>query len=398
MHQRKSIALLIESSNAYARGLLSGISDYVQEHDSWSLYLPEQTRHSGPPSWLEGWRGDGILARIETPEMAQALQPFDVPMVDVSAGRRLPAVPCVETDDRLIAEAAFLHLRERGFRNFAFCGDASFRWAELRMNYFQGFVQDAGFEFFHYLSDTPPQPTLSGERDAVARWLAELPKPVGLMAAFDVAGQVLLDLCRDSGVAVPEEIAVVGVDNDSVLCSLCDPPLSSVIPNAQRTGYEAAAILDEMMTKYAAGSAAIPNDHAEVRLIAPLGIAVRPSSDVLAIDDVDVANAVRYIRHQACNAIKVIDVVDAIGIPRRVLESRFVKVLGRTPHEEIIRHRIQRVKQLLQETGLPLRVIAERAGFEHTEYLSVVFKRETGKTPTAFRAATQHKKIVNTKK
>jgi LacI family transcriptional regulator len=170
---------------------------------------------------------------------------------------------------------------------------------------------------------------------------------------------------------------VIGVDNDRLLCDLADPPLSSVICNTHRTGYEAAALLDRMMS----GEPVPP----EACLIKPLGIETRQSTDILAIDDPHVAVAVRFIREQACTGIQVSDVLQHVPFSRRVLESRFRKILDRTPHEEIARLRIDRVKQLLVETDLPLLVIASRAGFQHVEYMTVAFKKQVGVPPSKFR-------------
>jgi LacI family transcriptional regulator len=218
---------------------------------------------------------------------------------------------------------------------------------------------------------------VAAEARELARWLKELPKPVGIMACYDIRGQQVLDACRGAGLAVPDEVAVIGVDNDTLLCELASPPLSSVIPNAHRAGYEAAALLDKLME-----GKRVP---ATARLIAPLGIAERQSTDVLAVDDRNVARAVQFIREHACEGINVSDVLRVVPLSRRVLEQRFQRLLGCTPREEILHVRLARVKQLLGETELPLYLVAERTGFEHVEYLSVVFKRETGRTPSAWR-------------
>jgi LacI family transcriptional regulator len=170
---------------------------------------------------------------------------------------------------------------------------------------------------------------------------------------------------------------VVGTANDDPICDLADPPLSSVIPDTRRTGYEAARLLDLLM----AGQSELPLAH----LIPPLGIAVRGSTDVLAIDDADVSAAVRFIRAHASEGINVEDVLRAVPLSRRVLEARFEKLLGRTPHEEIERMQIERVKELLAETDLPLAAVAHRAGYKHAAYMSVVFKRVTGLAPGHYR-------------
>ena len=199
------------------------------------------------------------------------------------------------------------------------------------------------------------------------------------MACYDIRGREILDACREAAIAVPYEVAVVGVDNDDLICELSYPPLSSVIPDTQRTGYEAAALLDRMM----AGD----DIRAGAHLIPPLGIATRQSSDVLAVDDEDVANALRYIQDHATEGIQVEDVLKHVPVSRRVLEQRFRQLIGRTPHQEIVRIQVDRVKRLLHGTDLTLEAIAHRCGFRHTEYMTVVFKRVTSVTPGKFRSS-----------
>lgn len=374
----KHVALLIETSNAYARGLLRGIVSYVREHRPWSIYLAEHGRGDRPPGWLGEWRGDGIIARVETPPIAQALRRVKVPMVDVSAARLLPALPWFETDDAAFAQVAYEHLQERGFKHFAYCGDARFNWSNWRCEHFERTMRAEGESCFIYQPSRAFAADDTTQVDDLVRWLKKLPKPVGVIACYDLRGQQVLDACRRARIAVPDQVAVIGADNDELICELSHPPLSSVIPNTHRTGYEAAALLDAMMSGRKA--------RGETHLIPPVGVATRQSTDVLAIEDRHVAQAARFIRENACRGINVRDVLKAVPQARRLLESRFKKTLGRTPHEEIIRVQINRVKELLAETDLPLSVIAERAGFAHVEYLSVVFKKKTGLPPSRYRA------------
>ena len=174
---------------------------------------------------------------------------------------------------------------------------------------------------------------------------------------------------------MPEEVAVLGVDDDRLLCDLCSPPLSSIVPDAPQAGYVAAELLDRMLR----GEKVSADEHR----VPPRGVAARQSTDVLAVDDRAVATAVRFIRERACDDIRVDDVLARVPLSRRVLESRFYKLLGRTPHDEILRIKLERVKQLLAETDLKL--VADRAGFRHVEYLSVVFKRVVGVPPSRWR-------------
>lgn len=374
-----SVALLLESSNAYSRGLLDGIISFVQRHGGWSVFLPEQERGADPPEWLRRWKGDGIIARIETDRIARAVRATRLPVVDVSAARHLEDIPWLETDDSRISALAAEHLLERGFRNLAFCGDPGFRWSAWREQHFRSIIESHGVNYFCHQSVPRNDERYSWNRDrrGLCSWLKKLPKPVGIMACYDIKAQQLLAICRDEDIAVPDQIAVIGVDNDRRLCELCDPPLSSVIPNAWKTGYEAARLLNQMMTGEVVSS--------EPRLIAPLGVQTRQSTDVLAIDDPDIVSALRLIRSRACDGTTVQEILREIPMSRRVFESRFQKLLGRTPHAEIIRLRIDRCRRLLAETDLPMPEIAEATGFRHVEYFSVTFKREVGETPREFR-------------
>lgn len=379
MRNRRSVALLIETSNSYARGVLEGVVDYVRQHEGWSIYLPEQERGGRPPAWLSRWKGDGIIARVESDEIARAMIRTKLPVVDVSAARHLPDIPWVETDDEAIARIAAEHLMERGFRHLAFCGDPGFNWSVWRKQNFERIVRETGCQCYIHESipHTDPSYSWNRERRGLLNWLKRLPRPVGIMACYDIKAQKLLDACRELDIAVPEEVAVVGVDNDELLCDLADPPLSSVICNTRRTGFEAASLLDRMMSGERIGPESI--------LVKPLGIKTRHSTDTLAIDDPDVAAAVRFIRENVWSGINVADVLRQVPVTRRMLEHRFRRILGRTPHQEITRLRIDRVKQLLIETDLPLSEIADRTGYQHDEYLSVAFRKATGIPPSRFR-------------
>ncbi len=384
MHRPPKVTLLVETSNAYARELLHGVRAWLREHGPWSIWLAEAGRGAAPPAWLRDWKGDGIIARIETPAIARAVAAAKLPTVDVSAARQLPDVPWLETDDRAIARAAADHLRERGFQSFGYYGDARFNWSRWRGEAFAAQVAEHGqallcsvfVEPVHRRGTSPPDG--EAEAAALAKWIRSLPKPVGIFAGYDIRGVQVLEVCRRLGLAVPDEVAVVGVDNDELLCDLADPPLSSVIPDVRRTGYEAAALLARLMRG--------DKIRGEGRLFAPLGVATRQSTDVVAVEDKNISVAVRYIREHACEGISVADVLKVAPLSRRVLETRFQKLLGRSPHAQILGVKLERVKRLLGETDLSLSAIADRTGFAHVEYLSVAFKRNVGVTASEYRA------------
>jgi LacI family transcriptional regulator len=374
------VAVVIEASNAYARGLLTGIHRHVREHEPWTVFLPEHGRGSPPLEALAKWVGDGVIARIETKSTAKALEKLrrklGIPIIDVSAARLVGDLPYVETDDAMIATVAADHFFERDFRHFAFLGDDRFRWSDNRCRAFVQAVTAKGHDvdvFSHRRRKTPP----ADDDEAVEAWLARLPKPVALLACYDIRGRQAIDACRRAGIAVPDEVAVLGVDDDEVLCGLASPPLSSVMPDAIGAGRLAAELLDQLMR----GGQLKRSEW----LLPPLGIITRQSTDVLAIDDPLVVAAIRQIRDHACNGIKVTDVARDLKTTRRVLENRFTKRVGHTPHEEIARVQFRRVEHLLLETELSLAAIAARAGFKHTEYMTVAFTKRHGMPPSRWR-------------
>jgi LacI family transcriptional regulator len=375
--ERPRVALVIETSNSYARGLLSGIHAYICEHEPWSTYLPEMGRGSAPPDWLHGWRGDGVIARIENRTIADAVRKLKLPTIDVSAARPITSIPWVETDDEAVARMAVEHLVDRGFKRFGFCGDSQFAWSRLREAAMRRALADLGYEYKAFSLSSSRSKNRSSDESQMADWLRSLPKPIGVLACYDICGRQLLEICRRNEILVPEEIAVLGIDNDELLCTLADPPLSSVILDSKRAGYVAAQLLDQAMS----GKSLPPISH----LMKPSGVAARQSTDILAIDDAGVCKAARFIREHACDGINVPDVLKHTGLSRRTLDSRFLRFLGRTPHDEIRRIQLQRVEELLIQTDLSLGAIADRTGFEHSEYLSVIFKRKIGISPTEFR-------------
>jgi LacI family transcriptional regulator len=318
---------------------------------------------------------------VETPEIARTVRATRLPVVNVSATRLAAEFVSVVADSAVATRLAAEHLLDRGLQHFGFCGEARFDWSHAHQRNFVEYLRSAGFACSEFPTTLAAAENREQERKLLARWVRGLPKPVGVMACYDIRGQQLLDACRQAQVQVPDQVAVIGWHNDELLCDLCEPPLSSVIPNARGAGYEAAALLDQMMRGHAVA--------AGVRTIPPLGVATRQSTDVVAIADEPIATAVRFIREHACDGITVDDVVKTAAISRTALERGFRKFLRRTPHDQILQTKLARVKQMLTGTDLPLRLIAQRTGFEHPEYLSVAFKRQTGVSPTDFRRNSQ---------
>src|SRR5436305_1131270 len=238
MRPSKQVALLIETSNAYGRGLLRGVMAYVREHEPWAFRLTEHGRGEGGRGELAGWKGHGVIARVENAAIAAAVRRLKRPAVDVSAARLLPELPWVETDDEAIARAAADHLLARGLRHFGYCGVDRFNWSRWRREAFHRYLAGAGLT----CGDGP-----AGGTRELAEWVRALPKPAGVFACYDIRGREVLDACRLAEVEVPHQVAVIGVDDDELLCEPSDPPLSSVVPDTRRAGWVAAELLDGWM-------------------------------------------------------------------------------------------------------------------------------------------------------
>jgi LacI family transcriptional regulator len=379
------VALLIESSRSYGRELLIGIAKYVRIHGPWSIEFEEGDPGEHFPKWFGRWKWDGIIARVSTPEMAEELRRAGVPVVDLSGSLPESRFPRIRSDEQAVGGMAAEHLLERGFKNFAFCGFNGTDWSDLRRASFERRISEAGFHCQAFENPGPMQSfSISdyeehGERHErdLMRWLQSLPKPCGLMACNDARGRQVLNCCREVGVAVPDEVAVIGVDKDEMFCELSDLPLSSVILNTQQIGFEAATLLAGLMAGESAESASI--------VVKPMGVMARQSTDVLAIDDRHIAAALKHIREQACAGLDVESILKVVPLSRSVLERRFSQILGISPKAEILRVRLDRVCRLLAESDLPLAEVAQKAGFEHPEYMSRLFKKKMGITPGEFR-------------
>ncbi len=371
------VALLVETSLGSGRDILRGIARYAREHGPWSLYHEPRSLEDSVPGWLRDWDGDGIIARVQNAQIAKAVLASSVPAVDVLGVARRPELPLAHVDNAAIARLAIGHFLERGFRNFGYCGVEGLNWSDERREAFAKAVAEAGgtcpvFSFRERVA-------WEDEQDKLAAWVRALPRPCAVMACNDPRGQKVLEACRRVGVRVPDEVAVIGVDNDEPICAIADPPLSSVVPDHERVGYEAAALLDRVRA-----GASRPG---EVVLVPPLGIVARPSSDAVALDDREVAEAIGFIRKHACDGLSVDEVCRELALSRSTLQRRFRAALGRTLHDEIVRVRLKLARELLVETEMPIAKIAERCGFGHQEYLGAVFRARLGQTPANYRRA-----------
>lgn len=388
MQHLRSVAVLIETSREYGRALLRGVARWLQEHEPWSIYFCPHDLDRRPPLWLKRWRGDGILVRVNSGRMAKAVRDTGLPAIDLRGALPDAQLPFIGVDNRRVVQLAFDHLSRRGFRQFGFCAAPRRQncLLDLRCELFQQLVRNAGHACAVFLPRGPRQRLADWElqQQKVAHWIHALPKPIGIMACHDDIGQQVLDACLRGGVRVPEEVAVVSVDNDEHLCGLSNPPLTSVDTGADAIGYEAAALLDRLMS-----GASPPRGGIE---LPPRELVVRRSSETWAVDDPEVVRAAKVILDRACDGLSVRQVVAAGNLSRSTLERRFKELIGHTPKVEILRVQLERARQLLAHTSLSQEEIAAKCGFNSAPYFCDAFRRAASETPGAYRTRMQERR------
>jgi LacI family transcriptional regulator len=329
-------------------------------------------------SWLRDCGADGVIApdARENKELLETGLPAIVYRV---ARKRIPHLPVIIADNATIGRMAAEHLLERGFRHFAYCGLKNRPWSRERSESYTGRIRQAGLEphVFYISSRLGSWRSFEGQQHGLTEWLKALPRPVGLMAGNDVCGSYVIEACRIAGLQVPDEVAVIGVDNDELVCDLTDPPMSSIALATQKAGYEAAELLDRLMAgeKMAGQNILVRATH----------IVTRPSTDILAIEDRTVAEAIRFIRRRAKKALQVTDVVDHVAMSRRNLELRFHRVLGRSIYSEIKRVRTEQIVRMLCETDLSISEIALKLGHVSDKHIARYFKQQTGMSLKEYR-------------
>jgi LacI family transcriptional regulator len=318
---------------------------------------------------------DGIIAR--EPSDPQALIDLQIPLI-VSPNKIDNKTPAILTDSKEIGCLAAQHLIDRGFRNFAYCGYHDKEWSQNRCKSFCEHLKQAKFKPVVF-QESVTQDGYYWEREQknIVNWLKSLPKPIGMMACNDDMARLVLESCRITGYHVPGDIAVIGCDNDELTCDLTDPPLSSIELNPAQSGYQAAELLTNLMKGTPANGQIIKE--------LPSHVEIRQSTDIWAIDDRQVLEALAFIKKNYSRPLQVNDVAEAVAMSKRNLYDRFQKALGRTISQEIRRVRIAQIELLLRETNLSISQIAKKTGFGGVEHIARYFKREKGISPLVFR-------------
>lgn len=380
-HRGFRVAIILQLWNNYDRGILPGIAAFARENPSWSVFL-EEVEHQQIPK-LRDWAGDGLIVDFDNREVVDALKGVDRPVVALGGGLGWydpsSGIPYVTTDDRTIGRLAAEHLLERGLTNFAYCGYPPNRvnvWVANRARSFAERLAEAGHSCMTFNGRYNSAKQWGQTLTELTRWLVALPKPVGIMGCYDYRARHVLEACRIAGLKVPDDVAVIGVDNDSV-CDLASPPLTSIEQGRFQVGYLAASILHRMMSGQ-------PWDSFNL-CVPPVGLVTRQSTDLIYVADAKVAQALSMIRAQACRGLQAEVVAERLGVSRGTLDKRFKETLGHTADQEIRRTRLAKAQELLSRTALPIRDVAFRAGYGNEQYLNAVMRAATGSTPAQYR-------------
>jgi len=369
------VILLLETSREYGRQLQFGITKYSYFNGPWTFYREPGGRNRTLPQ-LKSWGAHGIIAHAHSTAMVRRIVHTGIPAV--IKGYRAEGYPTIATDNTAIGQMGAEHLTDRGFRHLAYCGLDDRYWSVERGAAFADRVQRAGLEIHMYRQPrSRAMRSWDKELACMARWLESLPKPVGVMACVDDRSQHVLHACKMVGLDVPSEVAILGVDNDELVCRLASPQLSSIALAAERAGYEAAELLDRLMAGEKMSGQRI--------ITRPTHVVTRQSTDVLAMEDRMVAKALQFIRNHANEPIQVADVVEAVPISRRLLQKRFQMALGRTILDEIRHARAEQVAKMLSDTNLPISTIALACGFPSIDHIARSFRKIKGMSPLAYR-------------
>ncbi len=373
------VAVLVESSTSWGRGVITGIQNFARRREEWHLIMeprgPEERFRVDPE-----WNCHGVIARVSDRATHRHLRSLRVPVVNVS-GIELPGLnfPQVCNDLRASGELAANYFAERGYRHCAYFSHVGVSCTSVHRDAFVGRLKEMGCTCDSYKMPAQPQaPTGQiSESRQLGAWLRQLPKPVGLLAWNPVSATEAVHAAIVEGLRIPEEVSVLSGSDDRLFCEVGQVEISAIQTANERIGFDAASVLDGLFH----GEKATP----EPAFIAPLGIVTRQSTDTLAIHDKELVSALNFIRSNARSPVQVTHVSSHCGLSRRHLERRFAQVLGRSPAEEIRRFHLECAKRLLVETDLSIPQVAEQSGFGSPEYMAYVFKRTLKQTPLRYR-------------
>ncbi len=382
MKNRPKVMLMIEDSRSYGRGLLRGISRYVRIHTPWEIISPLSSYKDGDYIFKKTIQKevpyDGAIIRELDKKTMSSIMGLKVPIIAVRHTSEAIEWPGIITNCEEIGRIGANHFIDRGFKNFGYCGLGNMCWSRHREASFGKNVAQAGGKFFAYRQ--PPNKknrVWEAEKPILVKWLRELPKPIGIMTCTDDRALGVIDACMIAEIQVPEEVAILGVDDDHLVCDMAAVPISSISLNSQKAGFQAASLLSEMMEGKQASVDKIT--------VEPIRVNVRRSTDTTMIMDSYVAKALNYINRHINEPLQVSEVARNVALSERNLYDRFHKELGRTVYQQIAHLRIEKICHLLSEPSMSIARIAYTMGYPNDKHLSRFFRRHKNMSPGAWR-------------
>ena len=384
------VILLTDFSEEYAKLLLKGIVQYSKENTPWVLCkMPLSYRDlhgvEGVLEWALKWGADAIIAQFYPTDNVSIFKENGIIAIAQDFKTRFSEITNITGNHPLAGKMGATYFIQKGFKNFAFYGFKNIVWSEERCNGFKEELNknDFGKNYFEY-QNIDFKELWYYESDSLIDWLKMLPKPIGIMACDDNQGHHITELCKQYGLKIPEEISVLGVDNDDAICTLSDPPLSSINQAVEKGGYETALLIDELMRN--------PDSTAKDIIVQPTHIITRQSTDIYATDDTHISVVLKHIHQSTDTKLNVDDIARLVPLSRRLLETKFKQVTGLPVYNYIFNLRMEKFAQKLLETNAPIVEIAMELGFSDYKNISRQFKQVKGCTPSEYRITHSLKK------
>ena len=390
MKEKIKIAFAHNNITHNTEGLMAGISEYIRDKGNRQLIIwPDCSQKS--LMFLKERGCKGAFASIQTTIKAEELLRIGIPVIGVATIQNLLNIPFVSANSKEVAQMACEYLLEKKFGNLAFFGLTQAKWSAERLEYFSQYLAKRGYNVHVFKekqvllrNDVTPftrlwiNTALNAGQQKLIEWLKQLPKPVAILASCDIFACYLLNVAKEASFSIPDEIAILGVNNDNALCNICDPPLSSIAFNFKKAGYDAAKLLDKMIS----GQETMQGQCIEIQ---PTHVETRGSTDIYAIDDTAIVEAMKYIRQNGHTPLQVNAIADHVCMSKRLLQLRFHDLIGKSVHDEIIQAHFEIAKTMLIETNLPVDEIAVHSGFHYTSNMRRAFIKITGMMPQKYR-------------
>jgi LacI family transcriptional regulator len=377
------IILLLDFAEEYSKSLMKGISTYSREFGPWlfcrmPLFHRETVGMDGILKWALEWGADGIIGQLYNDKEISKFVRAGIPVIAQDFKERFAEIPNITGAYHETGQLGADYFLKKGFTNFAFYGFSDIVWSRERSEGFEERIKSTGHSV-HYFEHKKARSTELWyyKPSSLSRWLKSLPKPIGLMACDDNQGQHITEACRHLGIRIPEEVAVLGVDNDEMICDLSDPPLSSIALDVEKGGYDTAKLLDHMIKHGIA-------EYHDI-IVKPMQVITRYSTDIYATNDDHIATSLKFIHQNIDKNLHVDEVVKQVPLSRRALEKRFLEITGYPVYKYIFNLRIEKFTQKLLDTDMSVFEIALDMGLTDSKNIARQFRQVKGCSPSVYR-------------